>query len=254
MAKQWARYRTDPDKYNYRAGQTVNILFNVAESGCGSRARHHFEHGDRVAVQLHPVPAEPGVPRRLPRRRRPVLQLREPELLLPLPVLLRVHRRRQTRHHPRRHPGRRHRQHRRTPRRGRDHRHRHRTHRAGRDRDPGRVVLARHPVRVGRRQQPGPHPRYQGRLLAAVPGVPGLDDHRVRLLRPHPLRVGAGRGRPPARLLRPGQPRPPTPLHPGPAGGPAVLGRHRRSTTSPCISAPSTAGTTWSSHRRAATT
>ena len=36
MAKQWSRYRTDPDKYNYRAGQTVNILFNVAESGCGS--------------------------------------------------------------------------------------------------------------------------------------------------------------------------------------------------------------------------
>ena len=36
MAKQWARYRTDPDKYNYRPGQTVNILFNVIESGCGS--------------------------------------------------------------------------------------------------------------------------------------------------------------------------------------------------------------------------
>ena len=36
MAKQWARYRTEPDRYNYRAGQTVNILFNVAVSGCGS--------------------------------------------------------------------------------------------------------------------------------------------------------------------------------------------------------------------------
>jgi len=36
MAKQWARYRTDPDKYTYRAGQTVDILFNVAESGCGA--------------------------------------------------------------------------------------------------------------------------------------------------------------------------------------------------------------------------
>ena len=36
MAKQWSRYRTDPGKYNYRAGRTVNILFNVAESGCGS--------------------------------------------------------------------------------------------------------------------------------------------------------------------------------------------------------------------------
>ena len=36
MAKQWSRYKMDPDKYNYRAGQTVNILWNVAESGCGS--------------------------------------------------------------------------------------------------------------------------------------------------------------------------------------------------------------------------
>lgn len=35
MAKQWARYRVDPGKYNYRAGQTVNILWNVVESGCG---------------------------------------------------------------------------------------------------------------------------------------------------------------------------------------------------------------------------
>ncbi|HEY5842394.1 MAG TPA: NlpC/P60 family protein, partial [Mycobacterium sp.] len=36
MAKQWSRYRLDPDKYNYRAGQTVDILWNVVESGCGS--------------------------------------------------------------------------------------------------------------------------------------------------------------------------------------------------------------------------
>ncbi len=35
MAKQWARYRLDPDRYHYRAGQTENILWNVAESGCG---------------------------------------------------------------------------------------------------------------------------------------------------------------------------------------------------------------------------
>ena len=35
MAKQWARYRVDPGKYNYQAGQTVTILWNVAESGCG---------------------------------------------------------------------------------------------------------------------------------------------------------------------------------------------------------------------------
>lgn len=36
MAKQWARYRLDPEKYRHRAGQTVDIAYNVAESGCGS--------------------------------------------------------------------------------------------------------------------------------------------------------------------------------------------------------------------------
>ncbi len=36
MAKQWSRYRLDPEKYHYRAGQTVDILWNVEESGCGS--------------------------------------------------------------------------------------------------------------------------------------------------------------------------------------------------------------------------
>ncbi len=42
MAKQWTRYRLDPDKYHYRAGQTTEILWNVAESGCG---------GGPVAIQ-----------------------------------------------------------------------------------------------------------------------------------------------------------------------------------------------------------
>ena len=36
MAKQWSRYKLDPQNYNYRAGQTVNILWNIVESGCGS--------------------------------------------------------------------------------------------------------------------------------------------------------------------------------------------------------------------------
>ncbi len=35
MAKQWRRYAVDPGKYNYRAGQTATILWNVEESGCG---------------------------------------------------------------------------------------------------------------------------------------------------------------------------------------------------------------------------
>lgn len=36
MAKQWRRYVVDSGKYNYHAGQTANILWNVAQSGCGS--------------------------------------------------------------------------------------------------------------------------------------------------------------------------------------------------------------------------
>lgn len=36
MAKQWSRYKVDPGKYNYQAGETVDILWNVAETGCGS--------------------------------------------------------------------------------------------------------------------------------------------------------------------------------------------------------------------------
>ncbi|GGM07796.1 hypothetical protein GCM10011594_29700 [Nakamurella endophytica] len=35
MARQWARYRVDPGKYNFHAGQTATILWNVVESGCG---------------------------------------------------------------------------------------------------------------------------------------------------------------------------------------------------------------------------
>jgi len=35
MAKQWARYRIDPQNYNYRAGRTANVQWNVAQSGCG---------------------------------------------------------------------------------------------------------------------------------------------------------------------------------------------------------------------------
>jgi len=38
MARQWARYRADipTGKYSYQPGHTYDILFNVAESGCGS--------------------------------------------------------------------------------------------------------------------------------------------------------------------------------------------------------------------------
>jgi len=36
MAKQWSRYRNDPEKYHYHAGETVDIPWNVAESRCGA--------------------------------------------------------------------------------------------------------------------------------------------------------------------------------------------------------------------------
>ncbi|NNG34986.1 hypothetical protein HKD39_04510 [Nakamurella sp. DB0629] len=36
MASQWSRYRLDPGKYNYQAGRVEQIMWNVAESGCGA--------------------------------------------------------------------------------------------------------------------------------------------------------------------------------------------------------------------------
>jgi cell wall-associated NlpC family hydrolase len=36
MAKQWSRYRNDPEKYRYHAGETVDIPWNIAESNCGA--------------------------------------------------------------------------------------------------------------------------------------------------------------------------------------------------------------------------
>jgi len=40
MAKQWSRYKTDPQKYHYQAGETAEILWNVVESGCGGSRVH----------------------------------------------------------------------------------------------------------------------------------------------------------------------------------------------------------------------
>jgi cell wall-associated NlpC family hydrolase len=40
MAKQWARYRVDPGNYHYQAGETADIAWNVAASGCGSAPVH----------------------------------------------------------------------------------------------------------------------------------------------------------------------------------------------------------------------
>ncbi|CAA9292509.1 MAG: hypothetical protein AVDCRST_MAG41-4531, partial [uncultured Corynebacteriales bacterium] len=88
---------------------------------------------------------------------------------------------------------------------------------------PGRRpgdALARHPVRVGRRQRLRPHPRDRrpGRRPERRQPV------RLRLLRPHPVGLGPGRG-PPAALLRlPVHRRPADrPIRPH-AGRPGVLG------------------------------
>jgi cell wall-associated NlpC family hydrolase len=40
MAKQWARYRLDPGKYHYQAGETAEVLWNVAATGCGGAPVH----------------------------------------------------------------------------------------------------------------------------------------------------------------------------------------------------------------------
>ena len=218
MAKQWSRYRTDPGKYTYRAGQTVNILFNVAESGCGSAPVTITNTATARLYNYTPYQPNPASLAAYPGTGDRCSSYGNRNFF----YLYQDYFGSTGGGKPSTTPGG-------TPVGGtgtsnrtadgvRDHRHRHRTHRAGRDRDPGRTVLARHPIRVGRRQRPGPHLGHQGRLHRAVPGPPGLDHHRIRLLRTDSLRLGAGRGRAVPRLLRPGQPRAPTPLHPGFAG------------------------------------
>ena len=118
MFQAFARLHVDPSKVNYLEGRTHNILWNVAETGCGTRTCPRREPGHSHPVHLHPVSAQRCQPGRLPRRRRQVQLLREPQLLPPVPDLLRPNRRRQThqglrlrerpgRHHPQqrlRHP------------------------------------------------------------------------------------------------------------------------------------------------------
>src|SRR5664280_13402 len=199
MAKQWSRYRTDPDKYTYRAGQTVDILYNVAESGCGAAPVTITNTATASLYNYTPYQPNPASLAAYPGEGDRCSSYGNRNFFFLYqtyfgstgggkPIT--------------------------TGRDGGDHRHRHRTDRAGCDGDPRRAVVAWHPVRVGRRQQPGPDLGQPGRLLRAVSGLPGLDRHRVRLLRADPVRLGAGRGRPVPRLLRPGQPRPPIPVHP----------------------------------------
>ena len=60
MAKQWSRYKVDPGKYHYQAGQTAEILWNVAECGCGGSTVNIRNTATASLYNYTPVPAEPG--------------------------------------------------------------------------------------------------------------------------------------------------------------------------------------------------
>ena len=67
MFQAFARLHVDPSKVNYLEGRTHNILWNVAETGCGYRTCPGREPGHSDPVHLHPVPTQRGQPERLPR-------------------------------------------------------------------------------------------------------------------------------------------------------------------------------------------
>ena len=174
MAKQWARYRVDPGKYNYqpgrpspssaqrishRSGHSTAALNPVERRRKWLRGStsHHREPGHRRAAQLHALSTQRRVVGRLPWHRGRLLHLRQPQLLLPVPQELWAYRRRQTklqrqqrfgvgdrpgRHHPQ--------QPQHHTNRGRP-RH-HSRHPGGRHRSGRRIQRARPALRVGRRR------------------------------------------------------------------------------------------------------
>ena len=91
MAKQWSRYRNDPERYCYRSGQTAEILWNVAESGCGSAPVTIRNTATASLYNYTPYQPNAAVAGRVPGPRGPVLVLRQPQLLLPVQQVLRVH-------------------------------------------------------------------------------------------------------------------------------------------------------------------
>ena len=100
MAKQWSRYRVDPDKYNYHAGQTVDILWNVVESGCGRRPVT-IQNTATASLYIY-TPYQPNAAAlaAYPGAGDSLLRLRQPQLLLHVPQVLRLHRRRRLDHAP----------------------------------------------------------------------------------------------------------------------------------------------------------
>ena len=87
--------RTPPRELPGR--QTSRSCGTSPKPAAASRTGHRAEPGHRHPVHLHPVPAQRSHPRRLPRRRRRLLLLRQPQLLPHVHRLVRHHRRRQTR-------------------------------------------------------------------------------------------------------------------------------------------------------------
>ena len=77
----FAHLRADPSRINYPVGQTSQILWNVAETGCG--AGPVLVQNTATASLYTYTPYQPNAasPGRLPGHRGPVLVLREPELL-----------------------------------------------------------------------------------------------------------------------------------------------------------------------------
>ena len=96
MFQAFARLHVDPSRVNYPEGKTSNILWNVAETGCGSAPVTVQNRATATLYTYTPYQPNAGQPRRLPRRRRRLQLLRQPQLLPPVHRVLRLHRRRQT--------------------------------------------------------------------------------------------------------------------------------------------------------------
>ena len=169
MAKQWSRYRLDPEQVQLPRRPDGRHPVERRRIRLRLGARHDPEHRDRVAVHLHAVPAERRLAGRLPRHRRRLLRLRQPQLLLHVPQVLRLHRRRHLDH---RHLGgavdRDHGQDPEQPvRLGRARRtDDHRPERRGRRRPRRRVHRTGHALRLGRRRlrcrpEQRLHPRWR---------------------------------------------------------------------------------------------
>ena len=84
MFQSFAQLHADPSRVNYLEGQTLDIMWNVAESGCGAAPCGR----NRPPHRSTPTPRTSRTPRRWPPTRAPATpaRLRQPQLLLPVPA------------------------------------------------------------------------------------------------------------------------------------------------------------------------